>query len=119
RMVSAQRADFTLAPFQPSPDMKIELNGMELVPIEGLKVAITGTRHWPVSRRHPRGQEIYDALQKGITLMKQRGIIRKAYEESGLFQPEVGAWRLIHPPQGSGPSAPPTHTGQPTGAADG
>lgn len=117
RMVSAQRADFTLAPFQPSPDMKIELNGMELVPIEGLKVAITGTRHWPVSRRHPRGQEFYDALQKGITLMKQRGIIRKAYEESGFFHPEVGAWHLINPPHKSGPSVPPTHTDKLTKAA--
>src|SRR5690606_3497774 len=99
------------------PDMKIELNGMELVPIEGLKVAITGTRHWPVSRRHPRGQEFYDALQKGITLMKQRGIIRKAYEESGIFHPEVGAWHLTNPPNKSSPSVPPYHAYKLTKAA--
>ena len=97
RMVSAGRADFTLAPFQPSAGMKVVLDGMELIPIEGIKVAIQGTRHWPVSRRHPRGEEYYDALQKGITLMKERGLIHKAYEESGFFHREVDSWRLINP----------------------
>lgn len=101
RMVNAQRADFTLAPFQPTDDKRISLEGMELIPINGLKVAITGTRHWPVSRRHPRGQEFYEALQKGISLMKQRGIIRKAYEESGFFHPTVQEWQLVNPRQES------------------
>lgn len=107
RMVSAGRADFTLAPFQPSAGMKIVLDDMELIPIEGIKVAINGTRHWPVSRRHPRGQEYYEALQKGITLMKERGIIQQAYEESGFFHPEVDDWRLLNPPSKSAPQEEP------------
>lgn len=107
RMVNAQRADFTLAPFQASPGKRIVLEGMELIPIEGIKVAINGTRHWPVSRRHPRGEEFYEALQKGITVMRQQGIIRKAYSQSGFFHPDVDAWHLVNPPQKSAQQAKP------------
>jgi hypothetical protein len=96
RMVNAGRADFTLAPFQPSAGMKIVLDGMELIPIEGIKVSLKGTRHWPVSRKHPRGAEYYAALQKGIALLKQQGRIERAYRESGFFHPEVESWQLIH-----------------------
>ena len=43
RMVVANRADVTLAPFQVNDDMKVRVDGLELVPIPGVKVA--GTRH--------------------------------------------------------------------------
>lgn len=98
RMINADRADITLAPFQPSVGMKVMLDNMPLVPIEGVKVALSGTRHWPVSRKHPRGAEYYAALQRGITKLKQTGRIQQAYEESGFFHPEVKDWTLLNPP---------------------
>ncbi|HCS65557.1 MAG TPA: hypothetical protein DIW64_16670 [Cellvibrio sp.] len=98
RMVVAKRADVTLAPFQVNPDMKVMVDGLELVPIPGIKVALPGSRHWPVSKKHPLGEEIFNALARGITELEKKNIIQRAYEECGFFHPEVSNWKLLNPP---------------------
>jgi len=98
RMVVAGRADFTLAPFQPNPEMKVVVDNLELVPIPGVKVGLPGSRHWPVSKKHPQGEAIFAALQKGIALLEQKNIIQRAYEECGFFNPRVKNWTLLNPP---------------------
>jgi len=97
RMVAAKRADFTLAPFQVNPEMKVIIGNLELVPIPGIKVALPGSRHWPVSKKHPQGEEIFNALVKGIEILEQRKIIQRAYEECGFFHPQVKTWVLLNP----------------------
>ncbi len=98
RMVVARRADITLAPFQSNPGMKVQVEDLELVPIPGVKVALPGSRHWPVSKKHPQGQEIFAALEKGIALLEQKNIIQRAYEECGFFHEGVKNWKLLNPP---------------------
>lgn len=97
RMVIAGRADVTLAPFQSNPGMKVQVDNLELVPIPGVKVALPGSRHWPVSKKHPQGQAIFDALQKGIAILEQKNIIHRAYEECGFFHEGVKNWKLLNP----------------------
>lgn len=97
RMVVAKRADVTLAPFQVNPDMKVMVDGLELVPIPGIKVALPGSRHWPISKTHPRGEEIFTALARGIEELEKKNIIQRAYEECGFFHPEVKDWKLLNP----------------------
>lgn len=98
RMVVAKRADVTLAPFQVNPDMKVMVDGLELVPIPGIKVALPGSRHWAVSKIHPRGEEIFNALARGINELEKKNIIQRAYEECGFYHPEVRNWKLLNPP---------------------
>lgn len=98
RMVVANRADVTLAPFQVNPDMKVMVDGLELVPIPGIKVALPGSRHWPVSKNHPKGKAIFDALERGIEELEKKKIIQRAYEECGFFHPKVKNWILLNPP---------------------
>lgn len=98
RMVVAGRADVTLAPFQVNPGMKVLADGLELVPIPGIKVALPGSRHWPVSKYHARGEEIFNALSRGIDELEKKNIIQRAYEECGFFHPEVSNWKLLNPP---------------------
>ncbi len=97
RMVVAGRADITLAPFQANPNMKVMVDGLELVPIDGVKVALPGSRHWPVSKTHPLGEEIFNALTRGIEELERKNIIQRAYEECGFFHPEVKDWKLLNP----------------------
>ena len=97
-MVVADRADITLAPFQSNSDMKVHVDDLELVPIPGVKVSLPGSRHWPISKKHPRGEEIYTALEKGISVLQQNNVIQRAYEECGFFHPAVKEWKLLNPP---------------------
>lgn len=96
RMLNVGRVDLTLAPFGRSPDLHIQVEGIELVPIPGVKVIIAGSRHWPISQKHPYGAEFNAALSKGMAILRAQGTIERAYRESGFFHPEVAGWTLLN-----------------------
>ncbi|WP_062064449.1 hypothetical protein [Cellvibrio sp. OA-2007] len=96
RMLNVGRVDLTLAPFGMSPDLHIRVDGIELVPIPEVKVIIAGSRHWPISQKHPYGVEFYQALTKGMALLRAQGTIEQAYRESGFFHPAVADWTLLN-----------------------
>lgn len=95
KMVASKRADFTLAPFQPNPDFKLLFDNVVLVPIPNIKLALEGTRHWTVSRQHPDGVRIFNALEKGLQQLHTDGRVKQAYTESGFFTEAVTKWSLI------------------------
>lgn len=95
RMLNAGRVDLTLAPFGLEKDMRITVNGIELAPIPNIKIMIPGSRHWPVSRKHPQGHAFNTALEKGLNQLRAQGTIERAYRESGFFQKNVDDWTLL------------------------
>ncbi len=95
RMIEANRADVTLAPFQSSVDMSIPVGDISLYPVPGVKVVIPGSRHWPISRKHPQGKAFFDALERGLAQLEAQGTIQRAYRECGFFNPESAQWRLL------------------------
>ncbi len=96
RMLNVGRVDVTLAPFSTSSDLHIQVDGIKLVPVPGVKVIIAGSRHWPISQKHPYGIEFHQALTKGMTVLRERGTIERAYRESGFFHPAVADWTLLN-----------------------
>lgn len=97
RMIEAGRADITLAPFQSTPGMTIAVNDVTLYPIKGVTVAISGSRHWAISRKHPSGEAFHKALERGLEELESKGIIEQAYRECGFFHPGVAQWKRLQP----------------------
>ncbi|MDD3312702.1 hypothetical protein [Pseudodesulfovibrio sp.] len=95
-MTSQERADFLLAPFQPTPGLRLAAFGATLAPIPGLKVRMPDSRHFGVSRRHPQGERVFRALVAGLKRMRAAGTIVRAYTESGFFNPAVRDWKVLH-----------------------
>lgn len=95
KMVEADRADFLLAPFQASADLSLVVGGVRLVPIPGIKVGLNGTRHFLVSRQHPAGRVLLQHLNAGLARLRQQGLIRQAYVQSGFFNPQVAQWTAL------------------------
>ncbi|MFO1253730.1 MAG: hypothetical protein U1E77_21925 [Inhella sp.] len=95
RMLAAGRADVVLAPFQPTPDLALDVDGVRLVPIPGLKLGLRGTRHYLVSRRHPEGAAWLAALDKGLQQLQAQGAVLRAYQQSGFHHPAVAGWKRI------------------------
>ena len=112
RMINAGRVDMTLAPFAFSEQLHMQVEGITLVPIPGVKMIIPGSRHWPVSRKHPQGEAFYQALSRGLQQLRAQGTIERAYRESGFFQTSVSDWMLLNPadrfvePDGTEPVVP-------------
>ncbi|WP_119394824.1 hypothetical protein [Salinibius halmophilus] len=88
--------DYLLAPFQPTEGMSLVLEGdQRLVPIPNFKIGLAGSRHLAVSRNHPDGQIFNAALHLGLLLLKEEGIVDKAYRDSGFYNSNVVNWDII------------------------
>ena len=96
KMVKGGRVDLLLAPFQTGQDMAIEAEGVKFIPIPGLKVGLKGSRHFAVSRKHARGPAFYEALERGLRKMHAQGVIKKAYQQCGFFNPRVVRWLRLN-----------------------
>lgn len=92
RMVKAKRADFLLAPFQETYDLSFKAANTKFVPIPNLKVSLYGTRHFAISKKNKNAQAIFNAINKGIKILREKKIIHKAYVESGFFNEKVKDW---------------------------
>lgn len=97
RLLASHRADITLASFNAEPGMRIEMDGCVLVPIPNLKTSLIGERVFVVSRAHPKGQAIFDALQRGLRELEAAGTIERAYRECGFINPRVQDWKVLLP----------------------
>lgn len=96
KMTFNQRVDFLLAPFQQNKDLLLHVDDMTLTPIHGVKLSLSGSRHFAVSKKNPAGKAIFTALQQGLKILKERGDITRAYRESGFFSPQVENWHKLN-----------------------
>jgi len=95
-MLDANIVDVMLVNFSVSNDLNMTFKGKQYQPINNLKVVLPDSRHFVVSKRHPRGKEVFEALQKGLTIMRKLGKIRKLYEQAGVINSKVKDWDIIN-----------------------
>ena len=92
KMVAADRAQFTMMQFNPSPDFVAELEGFKFAPLPGVKVTLHGERSMAVSKAAPNALEVFNALNKGIELLRAKGTIARAWRESGYIDKRTDSW---------------------------
>jgi hypothetical protein len=85
RMVNLQWIDFILMPFNSTPDKSFTMGKIHLVPVEGIAVVLKDSRHFVISKLHPEGAEAFQAINKGLKILREKGTISKAYEQAGFF----------------------------------
>ncbi len=90
------RADILLAPFQPTDDLSFQVNGIKFFPIIGYKIKLEGTRHFVISSKNSYGGEVNIYLKRGLSKMKEEGIIEKMYRESGFYNEKVKDWIVVY-----------------------
>lgn len=83
--LEAGMADITLAPFNRNKNMGIEYEHIQLVPIRGWKVVLPGERVFVLSAKSDQARSMFPALQRGLTAMREEGVIERAYTECGFF----------------------------------
>lgn len=93
KMVYSRRADFMLSPFPAGENLTIKLNGLTFKPIRGIKVALQGSRHWVANRRAAKA---FSALDEGLEILRERGVVKRAFTEAGVFHPLVESWEVVN-----------------------
>ncbi|QLI82424.1 hypothetical protein HZU75_13310 [Chitinibacter fontanus] len=95
-MLFKKRADVLLAPFQPTPDLSMDLGGKKLVPVQNVKVGLQGSRHFLVSKSDPNGALAAKQLNLGLDKLREKGLIDKAYRDSGFFNNATKNWNRLN-----------------------
>ncbi|XPV76724.1 MAG: hypothetical protein ACNI27_02050 [Desulfovibrio sp.] len=95
KIILAGRADFGL--LEPAAKNMREALPEGLAVVEGLSISLDHSRHFMVSTLHPNGAQTYDALQRGLAIMKEKGLIQKAFTDCGFFNEELHSWRQLYP----------------------
>ncbi|GAA0815091.1 hypothetical protein GCM10009111_12880 [Colwellia asteriadis] len=85
RMVNLQWIDFLLMPFNSTPDQSFTMDKIHLVPVKNIGVLLKDSRNFVISKKHPKGEEAFIAINKGLKILRQRGAIRKAYIDAGFI----------------------------------
>ncbi|WP_111976794.1 hypothetical protein [Algibacillus agarilyticus] len=94
--ITKGQADFVLAPFSNAADLVIRVNDLRLVPIPSVRVMINESGHVLVNKMHPEGVAIYQALNKGLVILKQQDKINKVLTQSGFYNPELADWSILN-----------------------
>jgi len=97
RMVRSQRVDFMLSGFSSKADLSYQAMGITLVPVQGMKIKLAGSRGWVVSLTHAQGPEAYKALAPGLVLLRKQGVITRAYRAAGVINDSVADWKVLNP----------------------
>ncbi|MFG6447978.1 hypothetical protein ACG0Z6_06915 [Roseateles sp. BYS180W] len=97
RMLASGRADVVLAPFQPTPDLSWQVEGLRLRPIPGLRLALAGTRHYVVANGHALSATVLQQINAGLAQLRRDGQVQRAYTECGFFNARVQGWPLLAP----------------------
>ncbi len=92
-MLQERRADFGL--YEYTNIINDMPAGFAVVP--GLTVGLNESRHFMVSKSHPAGRFLFEALQRGIKILKSHEVFKKAYRECGFTSSELESWHKIFP----------------------
>lgn len=85
RMVDMQWIDFLLMPFHSTPDKSFTMDKITLVPVKNIGVKLSDSRHFVISKKHPKGAEAIAAINKGLKRLRRQNVIVKAYTQAGFF----------------------------------
>lgn len=95
-LVDSGRADALLAPFQPSTNaMELRFDGRTLIPIDGIAIALNGSRHLASSKNTAQGKWVATKVFPALATQAKNGALRKAYEECGFHNARTRAWTVF------------------------
>lgn len=97
KMVYIQRVDFMLIAFPSTTDLTYSAIGLNLKPKPNLKVELDGSRGWVISKNHPQGFRVKQAVDRGLVTLHKMGRVKRAYEAAGVIHPGVEGWNVIKP----------------------
>ena len=89
-------SDLVAAPFTTSSGLPLRYLEQLLTPVPGVKLRVSGTRHFIISRLHPKGKRTYFSLQRGLRKLRVKGNIARALRQSGFLHQAANDWTFLN-----------------------
>lgn len=96
KMILAGRADWIPMEASNQPGMERIMEGKRFVPVPGIRFSLIESRHFMVSRVHPDGQAVFNALQAGLRELRRQGFIRAMLDATGFHQTDRLGWKTLN-----------------------
>ncbi|WP_206021907.1 hypothetical protein [Rhodoferax bucti] len=93
--VARGRADVMLAPFPASDDLLLLAEGVTLLPIRDVSLAVQGSRHLAASST-PGGQAIAESVFPALGTLVANGSLKRAYRECGFINARTSQWQVLN-----------------------
>ncbi|GGX02296.1 hypothetical protein GCM10011282_05470 [Undibacterium macrobrachii] len=94
-MVSSSEVDALLAPFATHHDLKIELDDCQLVPVPGLRVELTGSRHFAFSNSQ-QAANLAKVIFPELERMLEDGSFIDALHQCGFINTHTSSWTILN-----------------------
>lgn len=85
RIVHMGWVDIMLMPFFHDNNGIYQLEQIKLQRIPEVAVLLDDSRHFVISRHHPEGEAAYQAIQRGLQILRKSGQIEKMYRQAGFL----------------------------------
>ena len=95
-MVATNRAQFTLMEFRSDQSTELHWGSTVLVPVPGVKVILHGERRLSVSKNAPHGQDVFNAINRGLEQLRKSGTVARAWHESGFISKQADSWSALN-----------------------
>ena len=93
--VARGRADVMLAPFPAGDDLLLLAEGVTLLPVRDVSLAVQGSRHLAASRT-PGGQAMADKVFPALGALAANGSLKRAYRECGFINARTSQWHVLN-----------------------
>jgi len=95
--IAYRNIDFTLLDLpKGTPEFQRHHEEIILVPVPGLFINTRNKRHFLISEKHPDSQITYQALEKGLKIMREQGLIKKYYRQVKQFPSDIPDWKILN-----------------------
>ena len=111
KMIAYRNYDFTVLNFRRksengyylynkdrTPKDKFDANNILLVPVPDMRLQIIhdSSVHFILAKKRPESQKIYQALEKGLAIMRQQGLLKKYFDNSELVRPDLAHLKILN-----------------------
>lgn len=93
--VARGRTDVLMAPFPNQDDLVLEAEGVRLLPVKDVAIALQGSRHLAAART-TGGQAIADKVFPALAALARNGSLKRAYRECGFTHPRTAGWSVLN-----------------------
>jgi len=98
--IAVRNVDFTILALSNyrTSDFQIQTTEITLTPVPGLLFMTKGIYQFIIAEHHPDGQRVYQALEKGLGIMREQGLIKKYYQQLLPHRTDLPNWKILNHP---------------------
>ena len=95
-LIQKRGVDFTLLEFPNGEDLSQKFGDVTLIPVPKIMIALNDSRHFMISKQHPDGELVYEALEKGLAILREEGFIERIMSEVKVYRDDLSDWEILN-----------------------